>query len=33
MLERLMEGRPGWAEYKARTSALVPVPPRLVTKA
>jgi steroid 5-alpha reductase family enzyme len=29
MLERLMEGRPGWAEYKARTSAFIPLPPRL----
>lgn len=24
MLEKGMEGRPGWAEYKARTSALIP---------
>jgi steroid 5-alpha reductase family enzyme len=28
MLERLMEGRPGWDEYKARTSVFVPLPPR-----
>ncbi len=28
MLERLMEGQPGWAEYKARTSVFVPLPPR-----
>ena len=28
MLERLMEGRPGWAEYKARTSVFIPLPPR-----
>jgi steroid 5-alpha reductase family enzyme len=28
MLERLMEGRPGWDEYKTRTSVFVPLPPR-----
>lgn len=28
MLERLMEGRPGWAEYKARTSVFIPLPPK-----
>jgi steroid 5-alpha reductase family enzyme len=33
MLERLMEGRPGWAEYKARTSVFVPLPPRSVPPA
>lgn len=27
--EKRFEGRPGWAEYKARTSALIPLPPRL----
>lgn len=26
--EKRYEGRPGWAEYKARTSVLVPLPPR-----
>lgn len=33
LLERLMEGRPGWAEYKTRTSIFIPLPPRLVPKA
>jgi steroid 5-alpha reductase family enzyme len=33
MLERLMEGRPGWAEYQARTSAFVPLPPRRIPPA
>jgi steroid 5-alpha reductase family enzyme len=33
MLERLMEGRPGWAEYRARTSVFVPLPPRSVPPA
>ncbi|MBV2354896.1 DUF1295 domain-containing protein [Streptomyces sp. J2-1] len=28
LLERRMEGRPGWAEYKARTSGFFPLPPR-----
>jgi len=28
MLERMMEGRPGWAEYRARTSVFVPLPLR-----
>lgn len=32
LLERPMEGRPGWAEYKARTSVFVPLPPRSVPK-
>ena len=26
--EKRFEGRPGWAAYKARTSALIPLPPR-----
>lgn len=33
MLERLMEGQPGWAEYRARTSVFVPLPPRSVPPA
>lgn len=28
LLERHMAGRPGWAEYAARTSMFVPLPPR-----
>lgn len=28
ILERHMAGRPGWAEYAARTSGFVPLPPR-----
>jgi len=28
LLERHMSGRPGWAEYAARTSMFVPLPPR-----
>ncbi len=28
LLERSMSGRPGWAEYAARTSSFVPRPPR-----
>ncbi|WP_431989164.1 DUF1295 domain-containing protein [Streptomyces albogriseolus] len=28
LLERRMSGRPGWAEYAARTSGFVPLPPR-----
>ena len=28
ILERHMQGRPGWAEYAARTSAFVPRPPK-----
>lgn len=28
--EKRFEGRPGWAAYKARTSALIPLPPRSV---
>lgn len=27
-VERAFEGRPGWAEYKARTSVLIPLPVR-----
>lgn len=26
--ERRFQGRPGWTDYKARTSALIPLPPR-----
>lgn len=26
--EKRFEGRPGWADYKARTSVLIPLPPR-----
>ncbi len=28
MLERLMDGKPGYAEYRARTSVFFPLPPR-----
>lgn len=28
LLDRHMEGRPGWAEYAARTSMFVPLPPK-----
>lgn len=28
LLEKLMEGRPGWEEYKSKTSAFVPWPPK-----
>ncbi|WP_397222384.1 DUF1295 domain-containing protein [Nocardiopsis lambiniae] len=28
LLDEHMRGRPGWAEYEARTSAFVPLPPR-----
>jgi len=28
MTDRRMRGRPGWAEYEARTSMFVPLPPR-----
>ncbi len=28
LLEKLMEGRPGYAEYKARTSRFIPWPPK-----
>jgi steroid 5-alpha reductase family enzyme len=28
ILDRHMSGRPGWAEYAARTSAFVPLPPK-----
>ena len=33
LLERLMEGRPGWAEYKTRTSIFIPLPPRRIPPA
>lgn len=28
LLDKHMEGRPGWAEYAARTSMFIPLPPR-----
>ena len=28
LTEKRMEGRPGWDEYKARTSGFFPLPPR-----
>ncbi len=28
VLDRYLEGRPGWAEYAARTSRFIPLPPR-----
>lgn len=30
MTEKAFEGRPGWAEYKARTSIFLPMPPKKV---
>ncbi|RJS45606.1 DUF1295 domain-containing protein [Nocardioides cavernaquae] len=32
LLERHMAGRPGWAEYTARTSMFLPLPPRRGTR-